>query len=233
MKLNIILALALAVSSNLVHADFVNSNLSGFSTIGSAELSSVDRINAQDKGAAFQANPIQAIPGSGGNTSIVNMADTWFIYDGVKNLNHSGVKTTVSGLTAGQSYILSFYEAAASRTPAGSGNPGFTTTNVTTLLYWAISLGGGSVINSTQILVDTSKDYATSWTKVNLNITAGSADSVLTFLANSTLGVAPEPLLLLGNVSLAKTVPEPSIIWLLFSGVLVSLVGLNRRNTTV
>ncbi|ASF48047.1 hypothetical protein CEK71_19330 [Methylovulum psychrotolerans] len=234
MKIKRNLLLALALSSGVAHANMVNSNLSGFTAIGSAELSSVDYINNQDKGAAFQANRIQAVPGSGGNTSVVNMADTWNIHDGVHNNAYSGVSTVVNGLIAGRTYALSFYESAANRTPAGSGNPSFTTTGANTTLYWAVSLGGGLVVNSTRVTMDTSKDYALPWTLVTVNVTAGAGNNLLQFLANSTLGVSPEPLLLLGNVVLTTSnLPEPNIIWLLFSGVLAASIGLKRRNTTV
>ncbi len=232
MKRHLMLAL-LMLSSGLAQANLVNSNLSGFTAIGSAELSSVDYINNQDTGAAFQANRIQAIPGSGGSTSVVNMADTWNIYDGINHTSYSGVATVVNGLIAGQTYALSFYESAANRTPAGSGNAGFTTTGVTTKLFWAVSLGGGITINSTQVTIDTSRDYALPWALVTMNITAGAGNNLLKFLANSTLGVAPEPLLLLGNVTLTKTVPEPNIIWLLFSGVLAASMCLKRRNSAI
>ena len=217
MKLKTLLSLVITLTSTFsVHANtLVNSDLSGFSTFGNAGLGSVDAANAQTP-----LNPaFTAVPGSASTSTANDIGVAWYLTG-----SSGGISTTVNGLIAGDSYALTFYEAAANRTFGFDGNNAYNGVG----LYWKATLGGdtGTVVGSDTVAT-TALDAATPWKEVTETFVATGATEVLSFLAQADAAVAPEPILLIGDVTLTP-VPEPSVIWLLFSGM-ISLFGLKRR----
>ena len=123
---------------------------------------------------------------------------------------------TVTGLTAGQSYTLSFYWAGAQ----------FTDENAPTTEQWQVSLGGST--QSTAVVNNAAQGF-TGWMQTTMTFTADSSSDVLSFLAVGPGGLPPA--VLLGDVSLTPAaVPEPSSIVMVTLGAIgVIGVGLRRR----
>jgi hypothetical protein len=124
------------------------------------------------------------------------------------------ISQTISGLTAGDTYAVSFYWAGAQQ----SGFNGITTEG------WDVSLGGQTV--DTPVLTDPSHGF-TGWQYSTLDFTATSNSEVLSFLAVGTPSGEP-PFSLLADVSMTQT-PEPGTLPLLFMGLMESLGILQSR----
>jgi hypothetical protein len=131
----------------------------------------------------------------------------------------SAIKQTVNGLTAGQSYAVSFAWAGAQQ----SGFSGTTTDQ------WTVSLGTVSVSNPSQStsVVSLPTEGASAWMYQTFDFVAASSSEVLSFLATGTPTGQP-PFALLANVSLTQ-VPEPASLALMATG-LVGLVAAARRH---
>jgi hypothetical protein len=169
--------------------------------------------------------------------------------DGNPNFE-SGFNYSLSGLTVGQTYTLSFYQAASQQT----GFVGNTTEQ------WIVSLGtsgltdcpgclgGGnsyysnadataSVVATT--LMNTPSGGLTDWNFVSVNLTADSTTDLLSFLAwgdNGSTNNLPPMVFLTGvNSPAGLTTPEPASVVLL--GTLALGIGLaiwrRRRAATV
>ena len=124
----------------------------------------------------------------------------------------------ITGLTAGRSYLLSFYEAA--DTQAGN----MSTTNS----YWQVSLGGPSQNSQTQ--TSTGPNFFSGWSLQTLTFVATASSDVLTFMAKGTPAGVP-PVSLLDGVSLtAAAVPEPAAWTLLVMGLVGVTVFRSRRS---
>ncbi len=125
------------------------------------------------------------------------------------------ISQTVSGLTVGQTYTLSFDWAGAQQT----GFSGATTEQ------WKVSFGSEVQNTST---VNTPSQSFVGWQSATMTFTADSASELLSFLAVGTPGGQP-PWLLLTNVELSpvSTVPEPESMLLMAAGLLG--VGLRLR----
>jgi hypothetical protein len=123
---------------------------------------------------------------------------------------------TVNGLTAGNTYTVSFYYAGAQQnTFAGATTEGF-----------QVSLGGETL--ATPILSDPSEGF-TGWQTESLDFTADSTTDTLSFLAVGTPSGEP-PFTLLDGVSItpdASPTPEPSSVVLVLTGIL-SISGVVR-----
>jgi hypothetical protein len=136
---------------------------------------------------------------------------TWYIAaDGA--FQQGAIEQTLTGLTAGQSYDVTFYQAAGQQV----GYTGATTDK------WQVSLGTNSKLST--VINLPSEGNVTGWTKQTLSLTANSTSEVLSFLAVGTPTGLP-PFALLAGVDVQPTaVPEP----LTFLGTLTAL-GLGVR----
>lgn len=119
------------------------------------------------------------------------------------------ISQTITGLTAGKVYALSFYWAAAQQ----QGFDGATTEN------WQVTLGTQSFTTPTTNL--TAHSFS-GWIQQTFNYTATSATETLSFLAQGTPTGQP-PFVLLGGVTL-DVVPEFSN-WMVFAGFGLACTG--------
>ncbi len=128
---------------------------------------------------------------------------------------------TVSGLTVGHTYTLSFNWAGAQQTSYDGP----------TTEQWGVTFGGSTQNTS---IVDVPNHGFSGWQAASMTFTATSTSQMLTFAAIGTPNGAP-PWLLLDGVSLTDTtaVPEPSSLLILGIGTVGVLgVGLRRRFKT-
>jgi hypothetical protein len=126
---------------------------------------------------------------------------------------------SISGLTVGQSYTLSFDWAGAQFTDG---------TGATTEQY-QVSLGSDTQYTS---IVDNASQGFTGWMGATMTFTATNSTEALSFFALGTPAGIP-PTALLSDVSLTAVVPEPSSLVLVSIGTLGLLViGLRRRAMT-
>jgi len=124
------------------------------------------------------------------------------------------ITQTITGLTPGQTYGVTFYWGAAQQ----SGYTGPTTDQ------WAVSLGGDT--QSTSIDSIASQGFS-GWQSQTFDYTASSGSELLSFLAVGTPNGEP-PFALLDGVSMTA-VPEPSSLVAMFAGVLLLGAILRRR----
>jgi hypothetical protein len=120
---------------------------------------------------------------------------------------------TITGLTAGTQYTLSFDYALAQQV----GFDGANSNN-----YWQVGFGN-STQNSNALGI--ASGGFSGWNTSTMTFTASGASQVLSFLAQGSPG-AP-PFLLLDSVSLAAAVPEPSTWGMLLGGM--GLMGVMAR----
>jgi len=124
---------------------------------------------------------------------------------------------TISGLTVGQNYDLSFNQAAGQQ----QGNLVGPTTE-----KWEVSLGSSTQFSS---LMTTPQGGVFPWEAQTLTYTASSTSEVLSFLAVGTPSGAP-PMVFLDGVDMEPSVPEPSALMLLAGvGAVISIGRIGRR----
>ena len=126
----------------------------------------------------------------------------------------SAISQTLNGLTPGQRYDVTFYQAAGQQ--AGFKGP--------TTERWQVSLGGSSQLSS---LFSLPEGGVGSWQKQTLTFQATAVSQVLSFLAVGTPNGAP-PISFLDGVSVTATVPEPMTLSVLGAGLLGTF-ALRRR----
>lgn len=124
---------------------------------------------------------------------------------------------TVSGLTAGSQYTLTFDSALAQQVGFDGANSGN---------YWQVVFGN-STQNSSALSI--ASGGFSGWNTSSMTFTATGATQVLSFLAQGSPG-AP-PFLLLDSVSLTAAVPEPSTWGMLAVGL--GLIGFAARRRAV
>jgi Protein of unknown function (DUF642)/PEP-CTERM motif len=151
------------------------------------------------------ANGLPATSPSGGN------------YVGADGAFEVGaISQTINGLTAGNSYVVSFWWGGAQQ----SGFTGATTEQ------WQVSLGGQT--QSTVVLNNASHGF-TGWQSQSFTYTATSSSELLSFLAVGTPTGVP-PFVLLDGVTLnASSVPEPGTITLMLGGLLGGIGALRSK----
>jgi hypothetical protein len=206
-NLSIIAGAALLAFSGAAFSQTVNNGtfagvdqgtIAGWNYSGNIGLRSVESINDQ-MGAGAVA--IVAPPGGTLQSTVVQ---AWAV-----SASPDMISQTISGLVAGNTYTLSFVEAAANRSDVVYNG----------LVNWGVSLGG-QTLQSTAIAIPGAFG-ASSWISNSLTFTANATSEVLQFLAQSSVGVAPEPVLLLDNVSISPVaaVPEPGTYALMLAGL--------------
>jgi hypothetical protein len=112
---------------------------------------------------------------------------------------------TVTGLTAGRDYVLSFDYAMGQQA-------GFDGANLNN--YWQVGFGGAT-LNTAMLTLE--NGGFTGWKTASMRFTATGASELLSFLAKGSTPGAP-PFLLLDNVALDSAVPEPSTLSLFLAG---------------
>jgi hypothetical protein len=128
------------------------------------------------------------------------------------DFQNGAIQQTISNLTLGATYNVSFYWAA-------SQQQGF---DGDTQQYWAVSLGAETLDTATY---DLPSHGFSGWMSQTMSFTADSTTDVLSFLAVGNLPVPP--FLLLDGVSMSSATPEPGSVALMLGGLLVGL-GLVR-----
>ncbi len=128
--------------------------------------------------------------------------------------NTGKLEQTVSGLTAGVTYTLSFWSAGAQQ----QGYDGATSTR------WSVTFDG--VTQTTSYLNIASRGFS-GWQKQTMEFTASGTSALLTFLADGSPSGLP-PMALLDGVSLAP-VPEPSSYAAVIGGLLAVAAVARRR----
>jgi len=125
------------------------------------------------------------------------------------------ITQTISGLTVGQSYNLSFYQAAGQ----ALGNTGATTDQ------WEVSLGSDTQFSS---LMSIPQGGTFPWQSQTMTFNASSTSELLSFIAIGSGGVPPQ--IFLDGVDMETTVPEPSALMLLAGvGTVIGIGRLGRR----
>lgn len=107
------------------------------------------------------------------------------------------VQQTITGLTAGKSYDVSFYW-------GGAQQSGYTGTNTE---QWEVRLGNGPS-QLTDVYVNPTAGFS-GWFSEKFTFTADGATQVLSFLAHGTPEGVP-PFSLLDGVTMTASVPEPA-----------------------
>lgn len=118
-------------------------------------------------------------------------------------------------MTVGQSYNVSFYQAAGQQ----FGDSGATTEQ------WQVSLGSDTQFSAVML---TPSEGVFPWNAQTLSYTASSTSEVLSFLAVGSGGVPP--IVFLDGVDMETNVPEPSATLLLAGvGICTGIIRLRRR----
>jgi hypothetical protein len=125
---------------------------------------------------------------------------------------------TISGLTVGTSYLLTFDYALAQQS-------GFNGPNSND--FWQVSFGNDVL---TTAPLSSSDGSFSGWKSASMSFTASGVSEVLSFLAKGSSPGAP-PFMLLDSVAMkaATTVPEPSTLSMLLGGVCVAGLLARRR----
>ncbi len=129
----------------------------------------------------------------------------------------SSIFQTIAGLTAGDTYQVSFFQAAAQQNGASQA----------TTEQFAVSLG--NTTGNSALMNDTQGGFVP-WEKQTLSFVATSSQEVLNFLALGTPSGTP-PVVLLDGVSIA--VPEPGTIAMLGAGLLGLVIARKRMRASV
>ena len=235
----------------VVHADLVqNGQFTSLTLINGAQYAgsvadggqlgyniNADNWNIANNGYTFVFNPASVesgVNGQYGNLSLYTtgnggLAEVTAAPNGGNILASDGgfsghlqaITQTISGLTAGQTYAVSFYYAGAQQT-------GYTGD---TLEAWQVGLGGtipSSATPNTPILSNVSHGF-TGWQESTVNVIASSTSQTLWFLSYGYPDGVP-PFTLLSDISMTP-VPTPEPSSLIGGGlVLLALGGSTLRN---
>jgi hypothetical protein len=216
--------LALMLSGVAHAASLVDSSLATWSAFGNSSIYTWSLYSSTEQSGL--PTPLPASPAGTSN----DVGFSWYL------TNSSSGMQTYANVVQGQTYTLSYYEAAADRTAYGSTPPA---SSIGKPFGWDVTLGNQTLTTvsttSSDIAIPSAGSY-TPWTLVTLTFVANATgNELLKFLGDSTVAVSPEPILLLNDVSLVassnghQTVPEPNILWLIFAGVMIA-AGMKQRS---
>ena len=130
---------------------------------------------------------------------------------------------TVTGLTVGKQYTLTFYQAAAQQSgfdfPSVNNQRPCLATGTSRCVDWQVTLGGVTQ-NSTNMILPNHQDVP--WQQQIMTFTATASSEVLSFLAVADVAANSNlpPFALLDGVSLVLATPEPDSFALVFSGLI-------------
>jgi len=127
----------------------------------------------------------------------------------------SAITQTISGLTVGSQYTLTFYQGAGQQV----GFTGPTTER------WSVSFGTDTQLSS---LFSLPQGATGPWQAQTMTFTAHATSQLLSFLASGTPAGAP-PISFLDGVSLTAAVPEPATWALMVGGFVMVGVAVRRR----
>lgn len=168
--------------------------------------------------------PGNSTPDRNGLTASSPNGGNFIGMDGAYLAGPAGLSQTISGLTVGQAYVLSFYWAGAQQT----GYTGATSEG------WGVTFGSQSysVSNSPPGQTNQASGGFTPWTLATTTFVASATSQTLSFLAAGAPSGTP-PFSLLDGVSLVAA-PEPATWAILAAGLVGSglLVRNRRRQTT-
>lgn len=175
--------------------------------VASGATTSLCGSHAFGGGMSFWVNP-GASPDGGNYVGI----------DGDSNFRLA-LQQTIGGLTVGQNYTLTFWQAAAQQ----NGFTGATTEQ------WQVTFGSQT---QTSALMNDANHGAVGWNQVTMNFTASSTSQTLSFLALGTPNGQP-PFVLLDGVTLNQTTtPEPATFGFIGLGLVtipLARKALNRK----
>jgi hypothetical protein len=145
---------------------------------------------------AASGGSLALYPGNGNQTVNDPTGSGWFIAaDGAFKV--AAIQQTLTGLTVGEQYTVTFYQAAGQQT-------GFTGSTSDQFL---VSFGSESQ-ESTLISINGTATEVTPWEGQSMTFTADSTSDVLSFLPQGNPGEPEPPFALLADVSVTA-VPEP------------------------
>lgn len=135
--------------------------------------------------------------------------------DGTPGLS-SPLTQTINTLIAGDTYTLSFYQAAGQELGDSFAGP--------TTEQWQVTLGSSPAQSST--LMSDPAGGVIPWQSQTMTFTATSSSELLSFVPT---GTGLPPMVFLGNPDLEANVPEPSAFLLAGVGTVVGIGRLGRR----
>ena len=205
--------------------DFVvdgNADSTGFnSQWGTIRIWGPNTPNGTSSGPGSVPNPHDYGPSANGFTV---SPDGGYFFGADAAYANAPISQSIGGLTAGETYELTFFYAGAQFVDAmGANNEG-----------WQVTFGSES--QSTATLNNASMGF-TGWQTASMSFTASSATQTLSFLATGGPNGLP-PFALLDGVSLStpnnppNPVPEPSTLAIVAVGALGLIARRIRRKTT-
>lgn len=191
-------------------------NQTGFNFLWNPVTATTTGSNGYDGGIALHG------PGNGFNNGFGPSPDGGQFLSADGDTRYNGrIQQTVTGLTAGADYRLSFYWALAQQFGAGGTPNG----------WWQVSLGADT--RNTAMATLPAPGGFVAWRSDSFTFTATASTEVLTFLATEGGPFGGAPFLLLDGVSLdaVAPVPEPSAMLAagLGLGAAAALRGIRRR----
>jgi hypothetical protein len=215
----IVFGLSIAGAGYASAADsLISPNLSGFvanSSDGNG-VYSANFLNAQEP----RENPINSIV-TGENNSVANIGAIGDLSLG------SYLYKAVTGLVVGQTYQLTFSEAAANRAVFPGGNTQWNA-NLNIAAYFQTLNGVKSDAIESPNMASPNPNVFSGWQSVSGTLKATATTEYLIFLGQSSVSVSPEPIVLFTNASLTPT-PEPEIIWMFSTGLAVLSIVKRRQ----
>jgi len=166
----------------------------------------------------FKLADTGAIPNTypGACSPVTALCGNYLAMDGGAS-NNMAIYQTITGLTSGANYSVTFDMAAGQQSTATSA----------TTEYFDVYFGTTSTSTETATAtINNPQDSFTPWSLVTMNFTANSSTQILEFLAGGG-PVSDPPMVFLADVTFTQT-PEPSAIALMGAGVL-GLLAVRRR----